>query len=289
MNELLGRLQAARQPAARAGRGRQPRTAHPLRGPARRAGTGRPARAEPGRARGRGRASAEEVTRLARITDELLLLARGDEDKIPAPLAQTDIGELLTRSADRSQPGPRGRCLMPGERTRRPGRRRQPRPHPGSGGQPRQQRIPVRARRNTHRAVGHPKRPGSADRGPRPRPRVPARFPAARLRAFRPPGRPGRARSEGGAASGWPSSAPSRAPTAAGPARPTSPAAGPSPACSFPVRCISPPACPVPAPQQLMNGGQGQGRTVGLPPWGAPEASPRGAGRRLIASSLPRG
>jgi signal transduction histidine kinase len=43
----------------------------------------------------------EEVTRLARITDDLLLLARGDEDKLAVRPEPTDIGTLLARSTER--------------------------------------------------------------------------------------------------------------------------------------------------------------------------------------------
>ena len=46
----------------------------------------------------------EEVTRLARITDDLLLLARGDEGKLAVRLEPTDIGALLARSAQRAGP-----------------------------------------------------------------------------------------------------------------------------------------------------------------------------------------
>ena len=45
-----------------------------------------------------------EVTRLARITDDLLLLARGDEDKLTVHPEPTDIGALLARSAERARP-----------------------------------------------------------------------------------------------------------------------------------------------------------------------------------------
>jgi signal transduction histidine kinase len=44
----------------------------------------------------------EEVTRLARITDDLLLLARGDEGKLAVHPEPTDIGALLARSAERA-------------------------------------------------------------------------------------------------------------------------------------------------------------------------------------------
>ena len=44
----------------------------------------------------------EEVTRLARITDDLLLLARGDEGKLVIHPEPTDIGTLLAQSAERA-------------------------------------------------------------------------------------------------------------------------------------------------------------------------------------------
>jgi two-component system OmpR family sensor kinase len=44
----------------------------------------------------------EEAARLARITDDLLLLARGDEDKLVVQPEPTDVGELLARSAERA-------------------------------------------------------------------------------------------------------------------------------------------------------------------------------------------
>ncbi|HEY2127250.1 MAG TPA: HAMP domain-containing sensor histidine kinase [Streptosporangiaceae bacterium] len=44
----------------------------------------------------------EEVTRLARITDDLLLLARGDEGKLVIKPEPADIGALLAQSAERA-------------------------------------------------------------------------------------------------------------------------------------------------------------------------------------------
>jgi heavy metal sensor kinase len=46
--------------------------------------------------------AAEEASRLTRITDDLLLLARGDEDKLSLQLERTDISALLARSAERA-------------------------------------------------------------------------------------------------------------------------------------------------------------------------------------------
>jgi signal transduction histidine kinase len=46
--------------------------------------------------------AAEEADRLTRITDDLLLLARGDEDKLSLQLAPTDLAALLARSAERA-------------------------------------------------------------------------------------------------------------------------------------------------------------------------------------------
>ena len=47
--------------------------------------------------------AAEEASRLTRITDDLLLLARGDENKLSLRLERTDVTSLLTRSADRAR------------------------------------------------------------------------------------------------------------------------------------------------------------------------------------------
>jgi len=46
--------------------------------------------------------AADEVTRLERITEELLLLARDDEDTLVTHPAPADIGALLTQSAGRA-------------------------------------------------------------------------------------------------------------------------------------------------------------------------------------------
>jgi two-component system, OmpR family, sensor kinase len=46
--------------------------------------------------------AAEEASRLTRITDDLLLLAKGDEDRLSLRLERTDIAALLARSAERA-------------------------------------------------------------------------------------------------------------------------------------------------------------------------------------------
>ena len=48
--------------------------------------------------------AAGETVRLTRITDDLLLLARSDEDRLTVRLEPSDIGSLLTRSAERADP-----------------------------------------------------------------------------------------------------------------------------------------------------------------------------------------
>ena len=100
MNELLGRLQAAvsQQRALVADASHELRTPFAvLRGELELA-------SRPGRSRDELAAAVEhateEVTRLARITEQLLFLARADEDKIPPQLARTSIAELLARSAE---------------------------------------------------------------------------------------------------------------------------------------------------------------------------------------------
>jgi signal transduction histidine kinase len=99
MNDLLGRLQRAlaRQRAFVADAG------HELRNPlavlrgelelAARPGRGLPELTAAVRSAG------AEAERLSRLTDDLLLLARSDEDRLSLRLERTDIGSLLARSA----------------------------------------------------------------------------------------------------------------------------------------------------------------------------------------------
>jgi two-component system, OmpR family, sensor kinase len=47
--------------------------------------------------------AAEEASRLTRITDDLLLLAKGDENKLSLRFERTDVTSLLARSADRAR------------------------------------------------------------------------------------------------------------------------------------------------------------------------------------------
>ena len=99
MNELLGRLQGAlaRQRAFVADASHELRTPLAvLRGELELA-------ARPGRGRDELAAAvcsaAAEAERLSRLTDDLLLLARNDEDQLSLRLEITDIGKLLARSA----------------------------------------------------------------------------------------------------------------------------------------------------------------------------------------------
>ena len=99
MNELLSRLQTAvsQQRTLVADASHELRTPFAvLRGELELA---RPGRSRDELAAAVGHAT-EEVTRLARITEQLLFLARADEDKIPHQLAPTNIAELLTHSAE---------------------------------------------------------------------------------------------------------------------------------------------------------------------------------------------
>ena len=100
MNELLGRLQdaLARQRALVADASHELRTPFAvLRGELELA-------SRPGRSREELAAAVEhageEAARLARITEQLLFLARSDEDRIQPRRERTDIGLLLTRSAE---------------------------------------------------------------------------------------------------------------------------------------------------------------------------------------------
>ena len=99
MNDLLGRLQRAlaRERAFVADASHELRSPLAvLRGELELAG-------RPGRGRddlaAAVRSATAETDRLARITDCLLLLARGDEEGLGLQLERTDIGPLLTRSA----------------------------------------------------------------------------------------------------------------------------------------------------------------------------------------------
>ncbi len=99
MNELLGRLQRAlaRERAFAADASHELRTPLAvLRGELELAG-------RPGRGRDElaaaVRAAAEETERLSRITDSLLLLARGDEERLSLHLERADIALLLASSA----------------------------------------------------------------------------------------------------------------------------------------------------------------------------------------------
>jgi len=102
MNELLSRLQRAlsRQRTLVADASHELRTPFAvLRGELELAG--RPGRSREELAEAVARAS-EEVARLARITEQLLFLARSDEARIAPRLRRTDMRQLLARSAEQA-------------------------------------------------------------------------------------------------------------------------------------------------------------------------------------------
>jgi signal transduction histidine kinase len=103
MNSLLARLRQAlaRQRAFAADASHELRTPFAvLHGELELAG-------RPGRSKEELRAAvasaAEEADRLTRITDDLLLLARGDEDKLSLQVERADIAALLAASAERAR------------------------------------------------------------------------------------------------------------------------------------------------------------------------------------------
>ena len=99
MNDLLGRLQRAlaRQRAFVAD------ASHELRNPLAVLRGELELAARPGRGQAElaaaVRSAGAEAERLARLTDDLLLLARSDEERFGLRLERTDIGDLLGRSA----------------------------------------------------------------------------------------------------------------------------------------------------------------------------------------------
>jgi two-component system, OmpR family, sensor kinase len=100
MNDLLARLHGA---LARQ-RGFVADASHELRTPLAVLGgelelAGRPGRSRAELVQAVGNA-ADEVARLTRITNDLLVLARSDEDRLTAALASTDVRALLDRSAE---------------------------------------------------------------------------------------------------------------------------------------------------------------------------------------------
>lgn len=105
MNRLLGRLHGAlaKQRALVAD------ASHELRTPFAVLSGELELAARPGRTRDELQAAVErageETARLARLTDQLLFLARSDEEAVPLCRERTDVGALLVRSADRAAPG----------------------------------------------------------------------------------------------------------------------------------------------------------------------------------------
>ncbi len=172
-------------------------------------------------------ASAEEADRLARITDDLLLLARGDASRLDLRLTETDLRQLFGRSVSLAKPRLAAaevtcRIDVPaGTRARvDPDRIRQAIDNLLANAArfaPAGSVIVIAARKD-----GPDLRIEVRDDGPG----FPGRFPAARVRALPAPGHRPLPRRRGRRASASPSSRRSAPPTADGQPHATAPGGG---------------------------------------------------------------
>ena len=171
------------------------------------------------------RSAAEETERLNRLADDLLVIARSDQGRLPVRAAELEAREVLggrRHAGSRRVPAPR---IAAGARRgrRRPAPQRRPARHRAGAGEHGRQRAPPRPRRG--RAQRRPRRNGHVELHVRDqRPRLPGRRSCpTRSSASRAPTRRARAAAPGSA---WrsPRRSPSR--TAARRTRPTATTGG---------------------------------------------------------------
>ena len=154
MNELLGRLHGAlaRQRAFVADASHELRTPFAvLRGELELAG--RPGRTVEDLRRAVASA-ADEAARLNRLTDDLLLLARSDNDRMALRLGPTNLAPYSKKAPRMPAREPMSRGLPVGSTYPRDSGRRRRRPHSTSCGQPGGQRSPLRSCRDPDRDLG---------------------------------------------------------------------------------------------------------------------------------------
>ncbi len=132
------------------------------------------------------RSASEESDRLARLADDLLVLARADRGRLPVRRAPVDISRLVTGMVEAfaaSAAGPRRRDR--GASSRGPPSRRRRAPAPAGSREPARERAPAHAVRRPGDGRRGPARRGAAGRGARHGRGVPApvRFPASSRRS----------------------------------------------------------------------------------------------------------
>ena len=145
LNRMLDRIEASLE-RQRVFVADEPRAAHAARRAAGRARARGPIPANAGGARAALRSAVEEVDRLSRLAEDLLVVARSDQGELPIKRERVDLDELLSRVGARftRRASERGR-----DRRRRPRGPRSGRRHPaGRAGarEPDRQRAPVRGR-----------------------------------------------------------------------------------------------------------------------------------------------
>ena len=131
----------------------------------------------------RSRSAAEETDRLAQLAEDLLLLARADEGRLPVRPRAVDVASCSTRSPRRFARVPREPAARSRRRRdRRRRRRRSDAPRAGARQPGRQRAAPRRRHRSCSSRAARERRRRAARR--RRGPRLPAGLPRARVRAL---------------------------------------------------------------------------------------------------------